>query len=223
VNVLVEAAVETVAGAIAAVQDGAGRLEICGDLPRGGTTPSAGLLRAIRTRVDAPLHALIRPRPGDFQYSVAELEAMLWDIAEAKRTGLEGVVIGALDPVGQVDREWIRRLVTAARPMAVTFHRAVDATPEIGVAVETLVSLGIERVLTSGGAATAEQGLRTLVALTREFGQRIGILPGGQVRARNVARIIQSTGVSEVHIGFPADAEPDRVREVVAALADGGH
>jgi copper homeostasis protein len=219
VNVLVEAAVETVAGAIAAVHDGAGRLEVCSDLPRGGTTPSVGLLRAIRTRVDVPLHVLIRPRPGDFQYSVAELEAMLWDIAEAKRTGADGVVIGVLTQGNQIDRESVRRLITAARPMAVTFHRAVDATPEVGVAIDTLVSLGIERVLTSGGAATVDQGLRTLATLAREFGQQIGIMPGGQVRARNVARIVQAVRATEVHVGYPGDSDPSRIAEVCAALA----
>lgn len=218
-SVLVEAAVETVAGALLAEAEGAGRLELCSDLPRGGTSPGAGMLRAVRSRVCLPLHVMIRPRPGDFRFSTADREAMILDIAEAKRAGADGIVIGLLTEEGLVDREGTARLVKVARPLVVTFHRAVDATPEIGVAVETLVSLGIERVLTSGGAATAEQGLRTLVALTREFGRRIGILPGGQIRAGNVARIVRSTGVGEVHVGMPAEAEATpRLKELLAAL-----
>jgi copper homeostasis protein CutC len=218
VSVLVEAAVETVASAIQAEREGAGRLELCSDLPRGGTTPGPGMLRAVRVRVDVPLHVMIRPRPGGFQFSTAECEAMIWDIAEAKRTGADGVVIGVLDRQGLVDREWTARLVKAARPLAVTFHRAVDVTPEIGVAVETLAQLGIDRVLTSGGAATALQGLKALAALVREFGARIGIMPCGQIRADNAARIVKASRAAEVHVGVPTEAEPERLRSVVAAL-----
>ena len=219
-SVLVEAAVETVAGAIQAERDGAGRIELCSDLPRGGTSPGAGLLRAVRARVDVPLYVMIRPRPGGFCFSTAEREAMVWDIAEAKRAGADGVVIGLLDEGGSVDREGTARLVKVARPLAVTFHRAVDATPEIGVALDTLVELGIERVLSSGGAPTAVQGLKVLTALVREFGERIAIMPGGEIRGDNATRVLRATGAQELHVGFPSDAEPDRVREVVAALAE---
>ena len=217
-SVLVEAAVETVAGALLAEREGAGRLELCSDLPRGGTSPGAGLLRAVRSRLDLPLHVMIRPRAGDFHFSIAEREAMIWDVAEAKRAGADGVVIGLLAEDGLVDREWTARLVKLARPLAVTFHRAVDATPEIGVAVDTLASLGVDRVLTSGGGATAIQGLKVLGSLVREFNDRIGIMPGGQIRAGNVDRIVKSTGAKEVHVGLPAEAEPERVAGVVAAL-----
>ena len=217
-SVLVEAAVETIGGAVRAARDGARRLELCADLPRGGTTPGPGLLRAVRARVDLPLHVMIRPRAGEFSFDAAECGAMIWDIAEARRAGAEGVVIGALTPQGLVDREWTARLVNAARPLEVTFHRAVDATPEIAAAVETLVQLGVDRVLTSGGAATAEQGLEVLASLAGEFGGRIGILPGGQIRGGNVARIVRAMKVSEVHVGFPAGSEPERVAGVVAAL-----
>jgi copper homeostasis protein len=175
-------------------------------------------MRAIRSRVDLPLHVMIRPRAGDFLFSTAECEAMIWDIAEAKRAGAEGVVVGVLSSDGLIDREWTARLVKVARPLAVTFHRAVDATPEIGVAVETLAALGVDRVLTSGGAATAVQGIRALTALVREFGPRIGIIPCGEVRGRNVARIVRATGAREIHVALPDDAEPSRVQDVVTAL-----
>lgn len=175
-------------------------------------------MRAVRARVEIPLHVMIRPRSGDFHFSTAECEAMIWDIAEAKRAGADGVVIGALNQQGLVDREWTARLVQVARPLVVTFHRAVDATPEIGVAVESLAHLGVDRVLTSGGAATAQQGLKALGALVREFGTRIGIMPCGQIRADNVVRIAKATRATEIHVGFPAESEPERLQAVVAAV-----
>jgi copper homeostasis protein len=217
-QVLVEAAVETLAGALRAERDGAGRLELCTDLPRGGTTPSAGLLRTVRRQVALPIHVMIRPHPGRFRYDVGELDAMAWDIAECRRAGADGVVFGVLSPSGSVAREATARLAERARPLAVTFHRAVDATENLEAAVETLVAIGIERVLTSGGASTAKQGLKMLSRLARRFGDRIGILPGGGVRATNVARLLKATRVAEVHVGFPEDAEPGRIADVCQAL-----
>lgn len=143
---------------------------------------------------------------------------MLWDIAEARRAGADGVVIGLLDRNGSVEREWTARLVQAARPLEVTFHRAVDGTPDVGASIETLARLGIDRVLTAGGAPTAVEGLGTLARLIREAGSRIGILPGGQVRAENAARIIQATGAREIHVGFPDGAAPGRVALIATAL-----
>lgn len=143
---------------------------------------------------------------------------MLWDIAEARRAGADGVVIGLLDRKGSVELEWTARLAQAARPLAVTFHRAVDGTPDVGASIEALARLGIDRVLTSGGAPSAVEGLGTLTRLVREAGSRIGILPGGRVRGENAARIVQATGAREIHVGFPAGAEPGRVALVAAAL-----
>jgi copper homeostasis protein len=143
---------------------------------------------------------------------------MLWDIAEAKWAGADGVVIGLLDRGGLVDREWTARLAAAASPLEVTFHRAVDGTPDVVASVETLAALGIDRVLTSGGASTAGEGVDVLGRLIRSVGSRIGILPGGQVRSNNAVRIIQATGAREIHVGFPAGAEPGRVAGIAAAL-----
>src|SRR5687768_9675845 len=148
--VLVEACVATVASAGAAESAGAGRLELCANLVEGGVTPSVGMLMGVRERVRLPLHVLIRPRGGDFLFEGDEREVMLRDIAEAGARGANGVVIGALDPEGQVDEALTRRLAEAARPMAVTFHRAFDLVREPTRALETLIALGIERVLTSG-------------------------------------------------------------------------
>src|ERR1051325_11783650 len=156
---LVEACVDSVAGGLAAVAGGAGRLELCTGLVEGGLTPSAGLMATVSERVAAPVHVLIRPRGGDFLYSDDEMALMLRDIAGAKRLGVAGVVLGALDAGGRGDVEHTSVLVDAARPMAVTFHRAFDLTRSPVEALDALMALGIERVLTSGQAASAEAGV----------------------------------------------------------------
>lgn len=198
---LVEVAVESLPSALQAVAAGAGRLELCSGLAEGGVTPSAGLVRAVRRGVERPLHVLLRPRPGDFVYLAAEVEAMLADIRDLKLAGADGVVLGALTPGGDVDRDLVARLVRAARPLAVTFHRAIDEARDPGAAVATLAELGIERVLTSGGAATALAGADTLRQLVRRFGATVTILAGGSVRADHVVRLVEQAGVPEVHLG----------------------
>ncbi|MBK8003072.1 MAG: copper homeostasis protein CutC [Gemmatimonadetes bacterium] len=217
-SILVEAAVETLDGAVQAERDGAGRLELCADLARDGTTPSAGLIREVRQRVDIPVHVIIRPRPGDFHYDAGELAVMLADIRECRRAGVDGVVIGALTAAGAVDREMTARLLAAARPLRVTFHRAADATPDLGATVALLAELGVDHVLTSGGAPTALEGAERLAGLERIFGRSIGILAGGSVRADRVAELVRRTGVRQVHVGFPWGAPADRIAGVVASL-----
>ncbi len=218
---LIEAAVETLDDAIRAVAEGAGRLEVCADLARGGTTPGPGMLRVIRAAVDVPLMVMIRPRPGPFRFSAGECEAMLADIAHGMRAGADGMVIGVLSASGTVDEEWTRRLVEAARPLPVTFHRAFDRTPDLEASLELLASLGVSRVLTSGGAATALEGRDRLRRLRERGGSRIGVLPGGGIRATNAAAIALATGATELHVGFPMDTPPGRIAEAVAALGTG--
>ena len=198
---LVEACVQTLSSATAAARVGADRLELCSALNEGGITPSAGLLRVVRGQIEIPVHVLIRPRGGDFRYTEGEIEASLEDVKEAKRAGADGVVVGALARDGTIDRATTGRLVAKARPLCVTFHRAVDSTPDIGAAVATLVELGVERVLTSGGGATAEQGISTLAQLVQVYGRSIAVLAGGGVRQTNARRVVSGTGVREVHLG----------------------
>jgi len=216
--VLVEAAVETLADARLAEVEGAGRLELCADLARDGTTPSAGLIRAVRAAVGIPVHVLIRPRPGDFVYDEAELAVMLADIAECRRAGVDGVVLGVLTEGGEVDRTAMQRLIAAVRPLSVTFHRALDKTADLGTAVVTLVELGVDRLLTSGGARTALEGAATLASLRSRFGGSIAVLAGGKVRPDNAADLVRRSGVQEVHVGVPWGTPPGRVAGVVAAL-----
>lgn len=215
---LIEAAIETLEEARGAAAEGAGRLEVCGDLARGGITPGAGLLASIRKALDLPLMVMVRPRPGAFQFSADECEGMLHDIRHAKRAGADGVVIGVLRADRTIDRDWTRRLVEAAHPMPVTFHRAFDETPDLEASLELLAGAGVRRVLTSGGASTAADGASRLQSLTARAGDRIGVLPGGGVRAENAVAIARATGWRELHVGYPMGVAPGRIRDVLAAL-----
>jgi len=220
--VLLEAAVESLARARRAVDDGAQRLELCACLSMGGLTPSVDLIHAVRAAVDVPLHVLIRPRGGDFVYAARELETMCLAMRAVREAGADAAVVGALDARGSVDRSAIVALRRAAGPLPLVAHRAVDAARDLDEAVEAMASLGISRVLTSGGAPTAEQGLVRLAALVRRVGAHVTILAGGSVRAANVRRVVMETGVSEIHVGFPDEAEDDRVGAVAAELSFGG-
>lgn len=199
--ILIESAVESVACAIAAVGAGAGRLELCADLARGGVSPSAGLIRAVRSAVDVPVMVLVRPRPGDFVYSAAELDVMRHDIREAYRAGANGVVLGALTPARLVDESAMRMLVAVAGSLDVVMHRAVDHTSDVKEACRALVALGVGRVLTSGGAPSALAGATMIAELVTALGDRLAIMPGGEVRAVHVAELLRRTGAREIHLG----------------------
>lgn len=211
-GVLFEACVESVPEAVAAERGGAGRIELCVDLAVDGTTPPAEMIAEACRALRIPVMVLIRPRGGDFRYSSSEIHAMLDSIERAKELGAAGVVVGALDAEGGVDRAAMARLVAAARPMSVTFHRAFDVVPDRAAALETLVTLGVNRVLTSGGAPSAEAGTPELKRLVERAAGRIGILAGGRVRPDNVAAIVKATGVHEVHAHADAAAILDALR-----------
>lgn len=200
-SVLVEACVATVESALGAESAGAGRLELCANLVEGGVTPSIGMVMGVRERVRLPLFVLIRPRGGDFLFDGDEREVMLRDIAEAGARGADGVVIGALDPGGGVDEALTRRLAEAARPMAVTFHRAFDLVREPARELEMLIGLGIDRVLTSGQAPSALLGSEAIAALVAQAAGRITIMAGGGINEANAARVVRETGVGEIHVG----------------------
>ena len=191
---------DSVESALAAERGGAGRLELCDALFDGGTTPSAGMIEACRERVSIPLFVIIRPRGGGFVYSAAELDVMGRDIIAARGLGADGVVIGALRADGTVNEADTRSLVEVAAGLPVTFHRAFDFVPDLGAALETLVSLGVTRVLSSGGAPTAREGTPALATLVRQAGERLIVMAGGGVREENVREIAQGSGVREVHV-----------------------
>ena len=191
---------DSVESALAAERGGAGRLELCDALFDGGTTPSAGMIAACRERVSIPLFVIIRPRGGGFVYSAPELDVMRRDIVAARGLGADGVVIGALRPDGTVNDEHVRSLVGVADGLAVTFHRAFDFVPDLGGALETIIATGVTRVLSSGGALMAREGVATLASLVAQAGDRLVVMAGGGVREENVKEIVDGSGVREVHV-----------------------
>jgi copper homeostasis protein len=196
---LYEICVDSVAGVRAASLAGAGRVELCADLLEGGITPSLGLVRQARTVAGVALNVMIRPRGGDFLFNDDEFASMRADIEAAKAEGADGVVIGLLTAAGEIDEARSRELVALARPLSVTFHRAFDVAAEPFAALETLIALGIDRVLTSGQAPSVLEGLPLVAELIKRAGDRIIVMPGGGINARNVERIVAAAKPREMH------------------------
>lgn len=203
-----EVCVDSIESALAAQAGGAQRVELCADLVEGGLTPSLGMLRTARTALEIRLNVLVRPRGGDFCYTEWEFAAMREDVLAAQSAGADGVVLGLLLPDGQVDRERTAALAALAqrgpRPLSVTFHRAIDVCRDAGEALEVLAALGIDRVLTSGRAASAPEGAAQIAALVRQSAGRVAIMPGGGVTAANVRALLEATGAREVHFSARA-------------------
>nr|WP_255784072.1 copper homeostasis protein CutC [Lysobacter chinensis] len=194
-----EIAANSLASALAAQAGGADRIELCENLGDGGCTPSYGTIAAARDRLRIPLYVLIRPRGGDFLYDAGECEAMCRDIEACVRLGCDGVVIGALDADGDVDRMACRELVTVAGPLGVTFHRALDVARDPSAALEAAIDLGCERVLTSGAKASAPEGAETIAALVRQAAGRIRVMAGAGVDPGNIALLRERSGADEFH------------------------
>jgi copper homeostasis protein len=206
-SVLVEACVDSIESALAAEAGGAGRIELCGNLVEGGTTPSAGTIAACRSRLTIPIFVLVRPRGGDFLYSDLEQEVILDDIVAARDRGADGVAVGALRADGTVDAPRVAAMVEAAGTASVTFHRAFDVSRDAAESLEALVALGVSRVLTSGQAPTALEGTGVLAALVGQAAGRITILAAGGIHEDNVGRIVAEARVREVHVRGTAVVE----------------
>jgi len=211
----VEAAVETLDSALVAERAGADRIELCDNLNDGGTTPDAGLIATVAERSRLPVFVLIRPRAGGFVYSDDEFETMVRDIGLAVRLGIAGIVTGALTPDGRVDSERTRSLVEAAAGLPVTFHRAIDSAVNLPAALEQVIEAGASRVLTSGGAATALEGLDLIAALVEQAHERITVVAGGGIREHNVRDVLSRTGVREVHARLVDEAQMQGLVEIV--------
>jgi copper homeostasis protein len=216
-TVLVEAAVDSLDDALAAVEGGADRLELCANLLVGGTTPDRALIEAVLARVDIPVYAMIRPRGGSFVYTGDELDQMRRDLMDAIGLGCAGVVLGVLDQENRIDIGRTQSLAEIGGGDRVTFHRAFDRTPDIFAAADALMSIGISRVLTSGGAPNAGDGAEILGALVARAAGRLEVLAGGGVRAHNVRDIIQRSSVREVHARCEGDAA--RIRAIKSAVS----
>lgn len=213
-SVLIEAAIDSADAAERAVLEGADRLEVCARLDLGGLTPSLELLRHCLS-LGVPLAVMVRPRGGDFVYTGAELHQLMRDAAAMLDAGAHGVVFGMLGPDHTIDEEAVTSLLQICSGIATVFHRAFDATPDAQAALETLIEWRITRVLTSGHAATAAEGVATLATLSEQAAGRIQILPGGGIRAPNVANIVRRTGVTQVHA---RGTEPGVIASIKLAL-----
>ncbi|WP_367718242.1 copper homeostasis protein CutC [Nitratireductor sp. GISD-1A_MAKvit] len=193
-----EVCVDTLEGLMACVEGGADRIELCSALPLGGLTPSHGLMRAA-AECGVPAYAMIRPRQGDFCFSEREIGVMLDDIAAAREAGLAGVVLGAASPQGTLDEVSLAALCAASDGMGRTLHRVIDTVDDRLAAVETAISLGFERILTSGGALTVIEGVTELGLMQRHARGRIEIMAGSGVSMDNVADIARATGIWSFH------------------------
>lgn len=196
---LLEVCCGDIASVHAAIAGGARRIELCSALSEGGVTPSAGLIaRAVGSGIQT-VHVLIRPRGGDFLYDEDEISIMETDIRQAVSAGAHGVVIGALTTDGAIDTTACRRLIKAAEGRSVTFHRAFDLCRDPYKALEDIIALGCDRILTSGLAPSALEGAETLRKLNRQADRRIIILAGGGVTPKNAREILSASGVTELH------------------------
>lgn len=242
-----EVCVEGFSGALSAAEGGAHRIELCAGLVEGGTTPSPGNLTLALERLEVPIMVLIRPRGGDFFYSSEEMEVLLRDVSIVREAGGYGVVTGALTREGRVDRGAMEKVRQAAGPLSLTFHRAFDMARDPLEALEVLVELGVDRILTSGGARSAPEALEVLRSLVEAAGSRISVMAGGGIREENIRQVVAETGVREVHFTafsrweslmefrnprpsmggtiLPGEydrigTDPDEVRRIMGALRD---
>lgn len=198
-NLLIEICVDSVRSALAAARAGASRLELCVHPGTGGTTPTTPLLQTVLERVAIPVFAMVRCRPGDFRYDDDEIDVMRREAIALREAGAAGIVSGALRPDGSIDEARVRVLLDATRPLPFTFHRAFDLTRDLDEAMDRLLGLGVDRVLTSGAAPTALLGVERIALLVRQGGERLVVMAGGSVRAAQVADLVRWTGVREVH------------------------
>jgi len=207
--ITLEVCVDNVDGLAAALQGGADRIELCSALEIGGLTPTAGMLRAASAS-PVPVVAMIRPRGGDFCFNEAEIQLMLNEIDEVAAAGLQGVVLGASLADGQLDRHTLERLVrrAAVHGLRCTLHRAIDLCPDLAQATKLAIELGFERILTSGGARSASDGLAGLKSCFTAAAGRIAIMPGAGINAANVSILRAQLPLTDVHASCSGPLPP---------------
>ena len=224
---VLEISVENLETALAAQRGGAHRLELCADLAVGGLTPSAELMRRVRADIRLPIFAMIRPRAGNFVCGEAEFGFMRRDVASCHELGMDGCVFGLLREDRHIDVQRTRMLVELARPLPVTFHRAFDASDNLRESLEDVIATGAARILTSGGALTAVEGLAVLKDLVSAAGDRIIIVPGSGINASNIGELARKTRAREFHSGLGSilaygrgdrDLFEENVRQLANAL-----
>jgi copper homeostasis protein len=203
-HTVLEICVDSVERAAAAERGGADRVELCMHLSSGGITPSIGFMQTVRRYIRIPIHALVRPRDGDFCYSDHEFEIMRDDILAAKQSGMNGVVLGILHRHGRVDIARTRALVGLAEPLPVTFHRAFDESANADTAIEEVIQTGASRILTSAGKTLATDSLSRLKHFVQVAENRIVIMPCGGINEENVLPVLQETSAREIHTSLGA-------------------
>jgi copper homeostasis protein len=206
---LLEVCVDDALGLAEAVAGGADRVELCAALGLGGLTPSAGLM-AQAAAIGLPCYPLIRPRSGDFVFTAAEVAVMRADIRTARDMGLTGVVLGASRPDGRLDAECLATLIAEAAGLDLTLHRAVDLAPDVDEAVETAVQLGFRRILSSGGARVADQGVARLAQMIKVAAGRLSVMPGSGISPETWP-LLAGLAIHEVHascaVPMPVNAQ----------------
>lgn len=203
VGMILEICTATIQSAINAKTAGAHRIELCSELAVGGITPSFGMIQEVLKKVSIPVFVLIRPRSGNFTYSSEEFEIMKADISQCKKMGCAGIVSGILNHDQTIDIIRTKELVELSKPLPFTFHRAFDWVPNPTEALESLIEIGVHRVLTSGQSPTAEQGITMLTKLQQQANNRIQILPGGGINDNNV-KFFVNEGFTEIHASASA-------------------
>lgn len=195
---IIEICANSVESALNAEKGGASRIELCGELEVGGITPSYGVLKRVVAQLTIPVFVLIRPRSGNFTYSNEEFEVMKEDILLCKKIGCSGIVSGVLNDDNTLDFKRTQELVELAKPLSFTFHRAFDWIPNPEEAIQQIIEMGCDRILTSGQANKAADGLPLLVKLQQEYKDKIKIMPGSGVNIDNV-KAFKKEGFSEIH------------------------
>lgn len=189
----------TAESALKAAQAGAHRIELCDNIAEGGTTPSYATIDLVVRQLQIPVNVIVRPRGGDFLYSDTEYHLIKEDIAQIKKLGANGIVIGFLTPTGEIDLQRTAEVIRLAEPMEVTFHRAFDMCINLLVALEQLKALGIKRILTSGGYPNAEKGADILAQLVQKANNEIIVMPGSGINDKNLSNLIHLTQANEYH------------------------
>ncbi|PSW11030.1 copper homeostasis protein CutC [Photobacterium sanctipauli] len=212
----IEVCIDNIESLHLAQQGGATRIELCSSLALGGLTPNVGLMQLAAKYASIPVYAMIRPRQGDFLFEQQDVEIMLADIHAAKQAQLQGVVVGVLSQDGHVDKDILKALCLEAKGMGITFHRAIDQCVDPMAALDTVMEMGCERVLTSGLKANAFDGIAMLKNMVTHCGDRLSIMAGAGVTADNVAEIVRKTSVREVHLS----GKSTRASKMTAFAAD---
>lgn len=218
-NYIIEIATTDFTTTKSAVEGGADRIELCAALTEGGTTPSYGTIKKCREAFQVQLFPIIRSRSGDFLYGDEEFGIMSDEVKLCKDLGCDGVVIGLLDKNGNIDVKRTSRLIELAYPMDVTFHRAFDRCKDPFEAMEQLIEMGCQRILTSGQEPTAPQGIDLIAELIQAASERIVIMPGSGVRKENIKELAEKTGAREFHSSLRG-RQQSRMEFIHPAFAD---